>query len=158
MPSGDVVAGVSDSKAYVFSSDEVRQGPSDMHAAFEAEVAVHAAESAPAKGTGTSCTELRQKYHCPQCHHLVHFATLQVYRLDKTVQQAVLAGGVPEDQIKSPSALQVPGTEDNASMIVRETNGKLMAYVWSNDANEWTVLGEVMDRPEDTMDVPKKVL
>lgn len=43
-------------------------------------------------------------------------------------------------------------------MIVRDTNGKLMAYVWSNDANEWTLLGEVMDRPEDTMNVPKKVL
>lgn len=54
LPSGDVVAGVSDSKAYVFSSDEIRQGPTDMHAAFEAEVAAHAAENAPTKGSGAT--------------------------------------------------------------------------------------------------------
>lgn len=52
LPSGDAVAGVSDSKAYVFSSDEIRQGPDSMHAAFEAEVAAHAAENAPTQGTG----------------------------------------------------------------------------------------------------------
>lgn len=71
---------------------------------------------------------------------------------------AVIAAGIPEDKIRPPSALLMPGAEDNASMIVRETNGTLMAYVWSADGNEWTVLGEVMDRPEDTMNVPKKVL
>lgn len=60
LPSGDALAATSDSKAYVFSSDEIRQGPSGMQAAFEAEVAAHAAENAPTKGTGTLCTELHE--------------------------------------------------------------------------------------------------
>lgn len=73
------------------------------------------------------------------------------------INEAVNAAGIPEDQIKPPSALLIPGAENNSNMIVRETTGKLMAYVWSADDNEWSVLGEVMDRPEDTMNVPKKV-
>eukprot|EP00892_Ulva_mutabilis_P003174 jgi/Ulvmu1/12858/UM098_0043.1 len=116
LPSGDAVAGASDSKAYVFSSDEIRQAPADMHVAFEAEVAAYAAENASTKGSA----------------------------------------GIPEDQIKPPSALLAPGPENNANMIVRENDGKLMAYVWSADDMKWSVLGEVMERPEDTMNVPKK--
>lgn len=69
----------------------------------------------------------------------------------------MIAAGIPEDQIKPPSALLTPGADNNANMIVRENNGKLMAYVWSAGAGEWSVLGEVMERPEDTMNVPKKV-
>jgi len=54
LPSGDAVAGVSDSKAYVFSSDEVRQAPRDMHAAFEADTAAHAAANAPTTRSGVT--------------------------------------------------------------------------------------------------------
>jgi len=43
------------------------------------------------------------------------------------INEAVNAAGIPEDQIKPPSALLIPGAENNSNMIVRETTGKLMA-------------------------------
>lgn len=53
LPSGDFVAGVSDSQAYVFSSDEVRHAPPAMIQNFSAAVAEFQAAAAPEKkGTG----------------------------------------------------------------------------------------------------------
>lgn len=78
LPSEDVVAGVSDSNAYVFSSDEVRQGPSSMQAAFEAAVVAHEAENAPSKGTGSSRSSWLKVYAIEQIFVFLHGLTLSL--------------------------------------------------------------------------------
>jgi hypothetical protein len=70
--------------------------------------------------------------------------------------RAGAAGGVPEDQIKDESVLLAPGAKDNDTVFVRK-DGKVMAYVWSADDIQWSVLGEVTDGPEDNVNVAKKV-
>lgn len=67
------------------------------------------------------------------------------------------AGGVPEDQIKDETALLAPGAKDNDTVFVRK-DGKVMAYVWSADDIQWSVLGEVTEGPGDNVNVAKKVL
>lgn len=67
------------------------------------------------------------------------------------------ASSIPEDQIKSASALLMPGKADNETIIVRE-EGTLWAYAWSTAACEWSKLGEVTNGPPtDTVEAPKKV-
>jgi hypothetical protein len=66
-------------------------------------------------------------------------------------------GSVPEDQIKPETALLEPGAKDNDTIFVRK-GGKVIAYVWSVEALEWSMLGEVTDGPGDTVNVPKKVI
>lgn len=49
-----------------------------------------------------------------------------------------------------------PGAKDNDTMFVRK-DGKVMAYVWSADDMQWSMLGEVTEGPGDNVNVAKKV-
>jgi WD40 repeat protein len=68
LPSGDFVAGVSDSKAYVFSGDEVRHAPAAMIQTFTAAVAEFQASAAPEKkGAGLLLAPLHTIYTVAKC-------------------------------------------------------------------------------------------
>lgn len=68
-------------------------------------------------------------------------------------------GEIPESQIEPESALLMPGSKDNATIMVRQ-NGKVMVHVWSAADCKWSLLGEATGAAAgtgDTMAAAKKV-
>ncbi|XP_052193453.1 uncharacterized protein LOC127801946 [Diospyros lotus] len=62
-------------------------------------------------------------------------------------------GGLKLDELPGLEALQVPGTNDGQTKVVREgDNG--MAYSWNLREQKWDKIGEVVDGPDDSMKRP----
>ncbi|XP_042494944.1 phospholipase A-2-activating protein [Macadamia integrifolia] len=59
-------------------------------------------------------------------------------------------GGLKLEELPGLEALQVPGTSDGQTKVVREgDNG--VAYSWNLKEQKWDKIGEVVDGPEDSM-------
>ncbi|KAI3755551.1 hypothetical protein L1987_55354 [Smallanthus sonchifolius] len=62
-------------------------------------------------------------------------------------------GGLKLEELPGLEALQVPGTKDGQTMVVREgDNG--VAYAWNMKEQKWDKIGEVIDGPDDGMKRP----
>ncbi|XP_059450417.1 uncharacterized protein LOC132181281 isoform X2 [Corylus avellana] len=62
-------------------------------------------------------------------------------------------GGLKLDDLPGLDALQVPGTSDGQTKVVREgDNG--VAYAWNLGEQKWDKIGEVVDGPDDNMKRP----
>ncbi|CAK9140681.1 unnamed protein product [Ilex paraguariensis] len=62
-------------------------------------------------------------------------------------------GGLKLDELPGLEALQIPGTTDGQTKVVREgDNG--VAYVWDLREQKWDKIGEVVDGPDDNMKRP----
>ncbi|XP_062176916.1 uncharacterized protein LOC133881875 isoform X1 [Alnus glutinosa] len=62
-------------------------------------------------------------------------------------------GGLKLDDLPGLEALQVPGTSDGQTKVVREgDNG--VAYAWNLREQKWDKIGEVVDGPDDNMKRP----
>lgn len=62
-------------------------------------------------------------------------------------------GGLKLEELPGLEALQVPGTKDGQTLIVREgDNG--VAYAWNLKEQKWDKIGEVIDGPDDGMKRP----
>nr|XP_043627737.1 phospholipase A-2-activating protein [Erigeron canadensis] len=62
-------------------------------------------------------------------------------------------GGLSLEELPGLQALQVPGTKDGQTMVVREgDNG--VAYAWNMREQKWDKIGEVIDGPDDGMKRP----
>ncbi|KAK9077301.1 hypothetical protein SSX86_005638 [Deinandra increscens subsp. villosa] len=62
-------------------------------------------------------------------------------------------GGLKLEELPGLEALQVPGTKDGQTLIVREgDNG--VAYAWNMKEQQWDKIGEVIDGPDDGMKRP----
>ncbi|KAJ0607997.1 putative transcription factor WD40-like family [Helianthus annuus] len=59
-------------------------------------------------------------------------------------------GGLKLEELPGLEALQVPGTKDGQTIVVREgDNG--VAYAWNMKEQKWDKIGEVVDGPDDGM-------
>ncbi|KAK3023019.1 hypothetical protein RJ639_045013 [Escallonia herrerae] len=62
-------------------------------------------------------------------------------------------GGLKLEELPGLEALQIPGTSDGQTKVVREgDNG--VAYAWNMIEHNWDKIGEVVDGPEDSMKRP----
>ncbi|KAL3722505.1 hypothetical protein ACJRO7_034818 [Eucalyptus globulus] len=62
-------------------------------------------------------------------------------------------GGLKLEELPGLEALQVPGTSDGQTKVIREgDNG--VAYAWNSTELKWDKIGEVVDGPEDSMNRP----
>lgn len=62
-------------------------------------------------------------------------------------------GGLKLEELPGLEALQVPGTKDGQTLVVREgDNG--VAYAWNYNDQKWDKIGEVVDGPDDGMKRP----
>ncbi|CAN6555068.1 unnamed protein product [Malus baccata var. baccata] len=62
-------------------------------------------------------------------------------------------GGLKLEELPGLEALQIPGTSDGQTKVVREgDNG--VAYVWNMREQKWDKIGEVVDGPDDSMKRP----
>ncbi|KAI8028323.1 Phospholipase A-2-activating protein [Camellia lanceoleosa] len=62
-------------------------------------------------------------------------------------------GGLKLEELPGLEALQVPGTRDGQTKVVREgDNG--VAYSWNMKEQQWDKIGEVVDGPDDSMKRP----
>ncbi|XP_071729987.1 uncharacterized protein [Rutidosis leptorrhynchoides] len=62
-------------------------------------------------------------------------------------------GGLKLEELPGLESLQVPGTKDGQTMVVREgDNG--VAYAWNMIEQKWDKIGEVIDGPDDGMKRP----
>ncbi|XP_015900825.2 uncharacterized protein LOC107433940 [Ziziphus jujuba] len=62
-------------------------------------------------------------------------------------------GGLKLEDLPGLEALQIPGTSDGQTKVVREgDNG--VAYAWSLREQKWDKIGEVVDGPDDSMKRP----
>ncbi|KAF2868099.1 phospholipase A-2-activating protein [Massariosphaeria phaeospora] len=60
-------------------------------------------------------------------------------------QQAV--GDVNKEQLPGPEFLtQKSGTKEGQVQMIKETNGNVSAYQWSSAANQWVMIGTVVDQ------------
>ncbi|KAM7479274.1 hypothetical protein LguiA_027487 [Lonicera macranthoides] len=62
-------------------------------------------------------------------------------------------GGLKLEELPGLEALQIPGTSDGQTKVVREgDNG--VAYAWNMREHNWDKIGEVVDGPDDSMNRP----
>lgn len=62
-------------------------------------------------------------------------------------------GGLKLEDLPGLEALQIPGTSDGQTKVIREgDNG--VAYAWNLNEQKWDKIGEVVDGPEDSMKRP----
>ncbi|KAJ6692635.1 PHOSPHOLIPASE A-2-ACTIVATING PROTEIN [Salix purpurea] len=79
--------------------------------------------------------------------------TLYVSQLSQYKLSRKRVGGLKLEDLPGLEALQIPGTTDGQTKVIREgDNG--VAYAWDLREQKWDKIGEVVDGPEDGMKLP----